>query len=328
MSLTSRNIEVLEVIKLHAPITLKNLSEQLAISKKNLYIHIHKLLSEEKIEKIGTPPKVYYFLKTSQNKPILKTKSDLIIENNYIFVDANGEMKRGLAAFDFWCDKNNLDLNANKKEYIKSINETERLRGKDTHLLSGIKSIFSNGKSEINLDNIYFSDFYTLGHFGKTKLGQLIYLAKPTGNIKLIKEIIGIIQIDFKRLLKKYNFKYVAFIPPTIVRKVQFNDVLRDNLKLKLIEIKLDKIIIENRIAQKTLRKLEDRIRNARTTIAIKNFYKIDGNVLLIDDVTGSGATLNEVAKKIKVYAINKDIKVIGYTIVGSKKGFDVISEV
>lgn len=39
------------------------------------------------------------------------------------------------------------------------------------------------------------------------------------------------------------------------------------------------------------------------------------------------GATLNETAKKIKNIAKN-NIKVIGYSVVGSYKGFDVISEV
>jgi predicted amidophosphoribosyltransferase len=48
--------------------------------------------------------------------------------------------------------------------------------------------------------------------------------------------------------------------------------------------------------------------------------------VLLIDDAVGSGATLNEIAKKIKDLKIAKEV--IGLAITGSFKGFDVISEV
>lgn len=51
------------------------------------------------------------------------------------------------------------------------------------------------------------------------------------------------------------------------------------------------------------------------------------GNVLLIDDAVGSGATLNEVASQIKQRGIASG-KVIGLAIAGSLKGFDVISEV
>ena len=48
--------------------------------------------------------------------------------------------------------------------------------------------------------------------------------------------------------------------------------------------------------------------------------------MLLIDDAVGSGATLNQTACKIKERNVSK--KVIGLSIIGSAKGFDVISEV
>ena len=49
-------------------------------------------------------------------------------------------------------------------------------------------------------------------------------------------------------------------------------------------------------------------------------------NILLLDDAVGSGATLNEVAKKIRERKICQG-KIIGLAITGSFKGFDVISE-
>ena len=79
-------------------------------------------------------------------------------------------------------------------------------------------------------------------------------------------------------------------------------------------------------MAQKTLKKLEDRIENASKTIAVSPSQKIENFVLLLDDATGSGATLNETARKIK--NINEDCFVVGYSIVGSIKGFDVINEI
>jgi predicted amidophosphoribosyltransferase len=48
--------------------------------------------------------------------------------------------------------------------------------------------------------------------------------------------------------------------------------------------------------------------------------------VLLIDDAVGSGATLNETAKKIKDLKIAREV--IGLAITGSFKDFAVISEV
>ena len=50
-------------------------------------------------------------------------------------------------------------------------------------------------------------------------------------------------------------------------------------------------------------------------------------NILLLDDAAGSGATLNETAKQIRERGMVNG-KIIGLAIVGSFKGFDVISEV
>lgn len=48
--------------------------------------------------------------------------------------------------------------------------------------------------------------------------------------------------------------------------------------------------------------------------------------VLIIDDALGSGATMNEIAHKIKDKLSPKEI--IGYAVVGSYKGFDVLGVV
>ncbi len=49
-------------------------------------------------------------------------------------------------------------------------------------------------------------------------------------------------------------------------------------------------------------------------------------HILLIDDAIGSGATMNQVAGKLKNKKIAK--KITGLAIVGSFKGFDVITDI
>ena len=68
-----------------------------------------------------------------------------------------------------------------------------------------------------------------------------------------------------------------------------------------------------------------ERIRNAENTFAVTDTRNFE-HVLLIDDAVGSGSTLNQIAEKIK----NKKVgaKVTGLAIVGSFKGFDVITDV
>jgi predicted amidophosphoribosyltransferase len=83
---------------------------------------------------------------------------------------------------------------------------------------------------------------------------------------------------------------------------------------------------VSNAIAvpQKALSKLYERVANARNTFVVleKKKYK---NILILDDAIGSGATINEIAKKIKDKKVAKHT--IGLAITGSYKGFEVISE-
>jgi predicted amidophosphoribosyltransferase len=126
-------------------------------------------------------------------------------------------------------------------------------------------------------------------------------------------------------MIKKFNIDGVGFVQPTVKREVQFMNELKKKLNLPVKEITITKIKTDIIIPQKTLNKLNDRIENAQKTFALEESGHFN-NILLVDDAVGSGATLNEIAKKIKDKRIAK--KVIGLAITGSFKGFDVISEV
>jgi len=127
------------------------------------------------------------------------------------------------------------------------------------------------------------------------------------------------------KFIAKNNISAIGFIPPTIKREVQFMRELEKNLNTNLPVLKITKIKTEIIVPQKTLTKLSDRIINAANTIYIEDRRSFS-TVLLIDDAVGSGATLNETARKLKENKSAK--KVYGIAIAGSYKGFDVISEV
>ncbi|MFH1661663.1 MAG: hypothetical protein ABIA02_01010 [Candidatus Falkowbacteria bacterium] len=97
-------------------------------------------------------------------------------------------------------------------------------------------------------------------------------------------------------------------------------------LKINLPKIKILKATSGIAVPQKTLNKLNDRVENASKSIFIPD-QPSQKNILLIDDAIGSGATMNETAKKIKGKKVAKN-KIIGLALTGSFKGFDVISEV
>ena len=127
-------------------------------------------------------------------------------------------------------------------------------------------------------------------------------------------------------MIKSHKIDAVAFVPPSVKREVQFMRELEKNLKLKVKTIPIIKLKTAVVVPQKTLPKLEDRIENAKNTFVVEDNAEYN-NILLVDDAVGSGATMNEIAKKIRDRKLCRG-QIIGLAITGSFKGFDVISEV
>jgi len=118
----------------------------------------------------------------------------------------------------------------------------------------------------------------------------------------------------------------MRLIPNSIPRKVPFLKEVEKNLNLNLPKIEVKKAYSNGfPIAQKSLSKIEERIINARETMMLIPLEIKCKNILIFDDAVGSGATLVEIAKKIKDKKVKK---IIGFSIVGSYKGFEVIKEV
>lgn len=126
-------------------------------------------------------------------------------------------------------------------------------------------------------------------------------------------------------LLKKNKIDAVVFVPPTIRREVQIMKYLQQHLDINLPVAGVKKVSGIIPVRQKSLGKLEERISNAQRTFLITETRKFK-RIALIDDAVGSGATLNEIARKIKEKQLAEEIT--GIAITGSFKGFDVITDV
>ena len=117
----------------------------------------------------------------------------------------------------------------------------------------------------------------------------------------------------------------VGFVPPTIRREVQIMKFIEEKLNIALPVIQIKKISGIIPVPQKSLSKLDERIKNAENTFAVTE-QRVFKHIILIDDAVGSGSTLNQIAGKIKNKGIAK--KVTGLAVVGSFKGFDVLTDI
>jgi len=324
--ITNTANKIFKFIKDKKQVPAKDIVQHIGFSKQVVFRHLARLLDDGRISKIGKVPKVFYIVKEQEKEEEeynLNVDTKKIIENNFLTVTSGGEMKKGLDGFIVWCQKRKQDVEKSAIQYVSIIKKYNSIR--KNGLLDGMKKMRTTF-DKVYLDSLFYIDFYAIEHFGKTKIGQTLLYAKQSQDRVMIKDLTEDIKPKIKQIIKQYKIDAIGFVPPTVKREVQLMRELEKNLNFKINKVKITKIKTQVVVPQKTLNKLEDRIENAQKTFVVEEqpIYK---NILLIDDAVGSGATLNEIAKKIKAKKIVKN-KIIGLVITGSLKDFDVISEV
>ncbi len=306
--------------------SVNELVDFLHISRVAVSKQLSNLLAQDEITKIGKPPVVFYLLKEqeiSKGGPFeIEKDVKKIIEENFLFIAPNGQRREGLDGFQYWCLRTKQNVEKVAPEYVKTLKKYNSFKKRG--LLDGMEK-FKTTFDEIGLDKVFYLDFYSIERFGKTKLGQLLLYAKQSQSKNLMRELSNDVKSRIDEIIERYKIDGIGFIPPTVKREVQFMKELEKNLQEKLRRVSIVKVKSEIMVPQKTLTKLSDRVENARNTIIVDERGSFE-NILLIDDAIGSGATLNETALQIKQKKIA--INVIGLSITGSFKGFDVISEV
>ena len=322
--------KIISYIKQSGRASGKELSDFLGITDRSVRKQLRGLFNAGRLSKVGNPPRVFYIIpeRNSQEDIIFSwsevdSKKQSCIEENFLYITSRGERLGGKTGFVKWCTDRNMSIEKKAKEYWALFKKYDAL--KKEGVISGKKKMQDTFGEKIFVDDVFYADFYAWEIFGKTKLGQLLLYGKQSQDRKIMAEVIREIKTPLENILQRKNIDAVGFIPPTVKREVQCMTVLQKGLNLSLPVLGLVKIKTEIITPQKTLSKLSERIENAEHAMFVTDTRKFS-NILLIDDAVGSGATLNQVAGKIKRVGIAK--KVYGFSITGSLKGFDVISEV
>lgn len=322
--------QVLKLFSLYKELTVKEIVEKTGASKQMVHLVLVKLLDEKKAEKMGRAPKTIYRLTalpeiTKATVFELNEKESDFLSANFLSVTDTGILLRGKEAFEYWCVQRKLPVTktfhefvSTKKKYLTYYNKHGLVNGTD-------KLMNTKGYDKIWLDELFYLDFYAIERFGKTALGTLLHYAKQGQNKYLMKMMMEEIADRIREFVKQSKADAIGFVPPTIRREVQIMKFMQNNLKIALPVLEIKKISGLIPVPQKSLSKLEERIRNAENTFAVTETAKYK-HVVLIDDAVGSGSTLNEIAGKIKNKGLAK--KITGLAVVGSFKGFDVITDV
>lgn len=333
---TNTQDNIVEYIRLHKQARPVDLADSIAVSLQMIHRALKILLEKNVIQKSGSAPRVFYTLNKNTNdesvytigtyqKKLPQNQHD-VIEKNFYNLLPDGTEEYGIKAFISWCNKRRYDVGQKAKEYYESILPFEKSE-KEKYAINVSSKIKDTFKKNSYLDELWYLYPYSIAVFGKTKISQLIFHAKQTQDIALMKRVFSLINGHIHSYIDYVKPDAIAFIPPTVPRKRQIMKELKKFLNLSFPEIQIEKIKTGILVQQKSLKDLNDRIYNAEhTMIVTSKVNKPYRKLLLIDDFTGSGSTLNEIAKKCKERCIAA--KVIGLTLTGSINGFDVLREI
>lgn len=322
--------KIIQLFERRKELSVTEIVNEISISKQMAHLVLNALVENNFIEKIGRTPKTIYKLKlVAEKKPIstanISSEKQNFLQDNFIVITEIGQLLEGISAFENWCDKRKLPLEKTINEYISTKDKYNQYIDKNG-LISGLEKLKSTkGYDKIFMDELLYLDFYAIERFGKTRLGTILHYAKQGQNKMLMKILINEIKEKINTIISVYNIDAIAYVPPTIKRETQLMKVMANGLKINLPSIEIVKIGGIIPVPQKSLNKIEERINNAENTFVVKGNVSYN-TILLIDDAVGSGSTLNQIAGKIKNKQLAKTV--IGLAIVGSFKGFDVITDV
>lgn len=322
---TNRQARVHDLVRVFTP-----------VSRVTMHRWMRKLVSEGLVKKIGKPPLVFYTL--NQGRPV-KASPDIpedakqVIAAHYLYISPTGELLFGMDGFVEWATqtKQLSQLTVLATRYQQTLAQYEHPRRPEGWIDATEK--LTETFRETFMDKLLYADFYSFPQFGKTKLGAMMLYAKQSQSRELIHMICNDIMPLVDRIVDEFQIDAVGFIPPSIPRQIQFLHELKLCLALPLPHLPLVKTRSGRVIvAQKTLEKLEERVENARSSIFVKETTLPYRRILLIDDAVGSGASMNETARKLHSLFPRVDSQhentIVGFAIAGSIKGFEVIREV
>jgi len=323
--------QIVDIINKNGAMRPADLARELDISTQAVHRHLKKLLEQGQLKRHGKAPLVFYSLAKEQKKvdfSSLSKEESQYIDDYFSYLSPSGELTHGLLAFGEWL-KSTKQIKVCKSvatAFVKQKESALALRNSKGYL--DLTPKVSSTFEKCFLDKVVCTDFYSLPQFGKTHLGNLVMAGKSGQSRAAIKEIADVFKPFIEQFIKQHSINYLVWIPHSIPRKIELLIELEKLLGLSQPKIQLTKAYTGDiPVPQKSLSKLEDRIANAQDTIFLKDKSdKYTGSALIIDDALGSGATVNEIARKLRNHT--NVTKIYGIVVVGSFKGFDVISEI
>jgi hypothetical protein len=327
MTIKEHIIELLEECN---ELSVKEIVSKTSATKQMIHLALLKLIEENTVRKLGRTPKTSYRLIEQQSEvpfltiPTLNEKQNQFLDEQCIIVSNTGKLLRGIEALTYFCQENNLPFERTYVELNSNFYALEKYYDKKGKINAIEKLLNNKAFEKVWPDNVFYFTFDNIKPLGRTPLATLLHYAKQGQSIFLMNIIIEEIKERIHSFIKDQKADAVAFVPPSIGREIQFMRFLKNNLNLSLPHMDIKKINGLIPLPQNSIQRMEDKIRNADNTYVVSETRHFK-HVIIIDDSVDSGATLNQIAGKIKLKGIAAEVT--GLALVGSIEGFDVASD-
>lgn len=156
----------------------------------------------------------------------------------------------------------------------------------------------------------------SLSYYGNTEIGEIVHKCKYENGGEfpdiLIEKACKIIKDNYK------NIDIILYVPPTVSGGLVRNFAHRISKKLH-IDVSDDLIKVKKTESQKMFKSKRKKLENLRSAFLYKDFKNIRGkNILLIDDITDSNATIEVISE----YLLRNEVNVVSvFTIAKTVKG-------
>jgi len=287
---TTTRSDILNYLKKYPGSTPQTLSAHFKVSRQMIFRHIKNLLSEGLITKNGVSPHVTY--SAASTLPQFSPEVYTALEQEFLHITPLGKRLEGAPGFLTWC---NLYKKAPAPEaalYAQQVTEVLQ------HPVNTLARIYENFPT-LYIDELYSLSPYTLPEFGSTRLGTLVRCAKGAQDADLAAELFTAIEPLVRQAVASWDIDAIAFIPPTISRALQLQDVLKNFFNFDQRCINISRLEADKLVPQKYLQIIPHRVSNIRRSMHIEHTEQFR-NILLVDDAITSGATMNEVARKLR----------------------------
>lgn len=202
--------------------------------------------------------------------------------------------------------------------------------------ISKLQSLLPNYQDcheQIFLDGFYFWQIEKFDKYENTRRRILLNDIKGLQQEHQMKMRCNLVfDEQFRHWIDRKGIKSIVVIPNNSPRKVSFNRYIQDYLQSKWSDLLFLNVSVNDfpgRKIQKSIKGwLCERIENANKLFTLEQHRQIQAwPILIIDDVFGSGATMNAVAKLCKQYYPSHEC--LWFALLSSfRQWFDVINEV